>query len=114
MEPKHVYEGVRDALSVRRVFGEPIERNGVTLIPASGWIGGAGGGTGGGESPGGGEGQSERGSGEGMGFGGLSWPAGAFEIRGDHVTWHPAVDYTRLLMLAVPIVIALIRALSRR
>ncbi|MDX1450586.1 MAG: sporulation protein, partial [Acidimicrobiia bacterium] len=50
-----------DMLTVRRVFGEPYERNGVTLIPAAAIRGGGGGG--GGESGDGGD------TGSGMGFG---------------------------------------------
>jgi uncharacterized spore protein YtfJ len=113
MEPKEIIEGVRDALSVRRVFGEPIERDGVTVIPASAWIGGGGGGSGSG-GKGGTSDVAETGDGGGMGFGGLAWASGVFEIRGDRVTWHPAIDLSRILMLLVPIALALIRAFARR
>jgi uncharacterized spore protein YtfJ len=33
-------EGHRDAVTVKRVFGEPYERNGVTVIPAASVVGG--------------------------------------------------------------------------
>ena len=36
--------GVRDAITVRRVYGEAIEADGVTLIPAAMVAGGGGGG----------------------------------------------------------------------
>ena len=52
---------VEEAISVRRVFGEPYEKDGVTVIPAARVSGGAGGG--GGEAPDG------EGSGTGTGFG---------------------------------------------
>jgi uncharacterized spore protein YtfJ len=105
MEPNDVFERVRDSIGAGRVFGEPIERDGVTVIPAAGWIGGAGGGTGGG---------GEEAEGAGMGFGGMAWPAGAFEIRDGRVTWRPAIDVIRLLMVVVPIAVASIRVLGRR
>ena len=38
--------GARDALTVRRVYGDPYEKDGVTLIPAAAVKGGAGGGEG--------------------------------------------------------------------
>lgn len=36
----------RDAITVERVYGEPYEKNGLTVIPAALVSGGAGGGTG--------------------------------------------------------------------
>ena len=33
MDARELMKGVRDALSVRQVFGEPVERDGVTVIP---------------------------------------------------------------------------------
>ena len=30
-----VLEGTRDAVSVKRVFGEPYEKDGVTILPAA-------------------------------------------------------------------------------
>ncbi len=46
MEARELIKGVRDALSVRQVFGEPVERDGVTVIPAATVMGGGGGGGG--------------------------------------------------------------------
>lgn len=79
----------RDSLTVRRVYGDPIEKNGVTLIPAAAVKGGAGGGEGGDSS----------GEGAGGGFGMMAKPAGAFRIKGDEVTWIPASDPMRVAML---------------
>jgi uncharacterized spore protein YtfJ len=79
----------QDAVTVRRVYGEPYEKNGVTLIPAAKMAGG--GGAGGGEDPSGG------GSGSGGGFGIAARPVGAYVIRGDDVKWQPAVDLSRVL-----------------
>ena len=38
------------------------------------------------------------------------WPAGAFEIRDDRVTWRPAIDLTRVLVMALVLAIAVVRA----
>ena len=35
MDPTELMEQTRDALTVKRVFGEPYERNGVTIVPAA-------------------------------------------------------------------------------
>ena len=115
MDLRELTKGVREALSVRQVFGEPVERDGVTVIPAATVIGGGGGGGGesGRESKKNGEAEPQAQSGFGSGFGGVMWPAGAFEISEDRVTWRPAVDVTRVLVLALVLAIALVRARGR-
>jgi uncharacterized spore protein YtfJ len=90
MEVQEVIAQARDALTVKRVFGDPYEKDGVTVIPAARVQGGAGGG--GGEDPSGG------GRGSGSGFGMSARPAGAFLIRGGEVTWRPAVDVNRIVL----------------
>ena len=60
MEVQDVIGQARDALTIKRVFGEPYEKDGVTVIPAARVQGGAG--AGGGEDP---QGQ---GTGSGSGF----------------------------------------------
>lgn len=93
----------KDAMAVRRVFGEPYEHNGLTVIPAA-RLAGVGGG-GGGEGPGG------QGRGEGGGFGVSARPAGAYVIRGDEVVWQPAIDVDRALLgIQVVAVVALLTA----
>lgn len=90
MDITDVITQTRDALTVKRVFGEPYERNGVTVIPVARVQGGAGGG--------GGEGPEGQGKGSGGGFGVNARPAGTFVIRGDDVSWRPAVDVNRLIL----------------
>jgi uncharacterized spore protein YtfJ len=90
MDVQEVIGQARDALTVRRVFGDPYEKNGMTVIPAASVRGGAGGGTG--------EGPEGGGSGSGGGFGLTARPVGAFVIRGDELTWRPAVDVTRIVL----------------
>ena len=96
-------EGAKDALTVRRVFGDPYEKNGVTVIPAARVQGGAGGGAG--QAPDG------SGQGGGSGFGVNAKPAGVFVVKGDDVAWRPAVDVNRVIMGAqVVAVLALLLA----
>lgn len=84
-------KGHRDAITVKRVFGDPYEKDGVTVIPAAKVMGGGGGGEG--EAP---EGQG-KGMGSGFGFGIAARPAGAYVVRGDEVKWLPAVDANRVI-----------------
>jgi uncharacterized spore protein YtfJ len=98
----------RDAATVKRVFGEPHQEDGVTIIPVASVAFGGGGG----------EGQSPEGKGEGSGggFGVSARPAGAYVVRDGEVTWQPAVDVNRaILMGSVVAVSALftIRAVAK-
>lgn len=86
-----VMEGVRDAITVRRVYGDPIERDNATIIPAASIMGGAGGGEGG-------EGEAQ---GTGTGFGVKARPIGAYVMRGGNVTWKPAFDLVRVSMAGI-------------
>jgi uncharacterized spore protein YtfJ len=90
MDVQDLIGQARDALTVKRVFGEPYEKDGVTIIPAARVQGGAG--AGGGEDP---EGQ---GTGSGSGFGMTARPVGAFVIRDGELSWRPAVDVTRIAL----------------
>jgi uncharacterized spore protein YtfJ len=89
-------EQAKDALTVRRVFGDPYEKNGVTVIPAARVQGGAGGG--GGTGP--------EGEGKGSGFGLAAKPAGAYVIKGEDVAWRPAVDPNKMLIGAAVVAAA--------
>jgi uncharacterized spore protein YtfJ len=87
-----VMERTQDALTVKRVFGEPVERDGITVIPTATIRAGVGGGGG---TP---NGKSERPEGQGGGFGMNAHPSGVFEIRDGVVTWRPAVDVNKLAL----------------
>ena len=100
MDAQELLSGARDAISVRRVFGEPIEHDGVVVVPAA-VVGGGGGGGGDSDDNGGG------------GFGLRARPVGAYVIKDGEVTWKPAVDPARLAIGAALVVLAL-RALTRR
>jgi len=88
---------VRDAITVSRVFAEPYEKDGVTVIAAATVAGGGGGGGG----------HDERGQeGEGGGFGVVARPAGAYVIKDGGVRWRPAVDVNRLIATVGAVAIA--------
>ena len=97
MKVTDVVNSAKDAITVKRVYADPYERDGLTVIPAAVVTGGGGGGTG----------HDEKGQeGEGGGFGISGRPAGAYVIKGDHVSWRPAVDPNRLFMMVGMAVIA--------
>lgn len=83
MNVDEMLQGVRDAITVKRVYGEPIERDGTTVIPAARLRGGGGGG-------------SDKESNGGGGFGITARPVGAYVVRNGEVRWEPAVDVSRI------------------
>ena len=89
-----ILKGAQDTLTVTRVYGEPIESDGVTVVPAAAVRGGGGGG-GDAEGDGGG------------GFGVMAKPVGAYVIRGNQVSWVPAVDITRVLLIGLAALLVL-------
>jgi uncharacterized spore protein YtfJ len=93
MDAKDILEQARDILTVGRVFGVPIERNGTLVIPVASVRGGAGAGS----SPGGPADRQAPGGGGG-GWGAAARPAGVYVIRGDRVDWQPAVDVNRVIL----------------
>jgi uncharacterized spore protein YtfJ len=80
-------KGAREAITVKRVYGDPIEGDGVTIVPAAVVQGGGGGG---GDAEGNG----------GGGFGLQARPAGAWVIRDGEAAWKPAVDLNRVALFA--------------
>lgn len=94
----------REMCSTRLVYGEPVEHDGTVVIPAAAVFGGGGGGSGAADGP----------LREGAGLGVFARPAGAFVVRGERVTWVPAVDVTRLGLAAAVTVVALAKILAKR
>ena len=94
MDVKETIEAGRESLTVRRVYGEPYERNGVTVIPAASVMGGVGGGSGD---------QPDGTTGGGGGFGLRARPVGAYVIRGEDVYWEPAFDLNRVILGGQPV-----------
>ncbi len=95
MNPMEGFQRLREAIGHHTVFGEPVEREGVTLVPAATVFGGGGFGS----NDAGADGQPPAGAGGGYGL--AAWPAGAFEVRDDSVRWHPALDRTRIAASAL-------------
>lgn len=85
MNVDEMLKGAQDALAVSRVYGEPIQKNGVTLIPAAEVMGGGGGG-------------SDEARNGGGGFGVRARPVGMWIIRGEEVEWEPAMDASKLAL----------------
>ena len=88
MDIQETIEKAQDAITVKRVYGEPYERDGVVLITAAEVRGGGGGG--------GGTDKANESSGSGGGYGVNARPVGAYVIEGGHVRWEPAVDVSGL------------------
>jgi uncharacterized spore protein YtfJ len=111
-EFKELIGGVRDMITVKRVYGDPYEHNGLTLIPAASVRGGAGGGEGK-------RGEGETGVGGGLGI--TARPSGAWVIKDGDAEWKPAIDVNRIVMggqivglAAILVVGRILNAQSRR
>jgi uncharacterized spore protein YtfJ len=101
---------VKDAMSVRRVFGDPYVLDGVTLIPVAVVRGGGGGGSGPDlRAPG----DHGVGSGGGFGFGLNARPVGVFAVRDGDVQWVPSLDVLRVIVGGQLVALAAILAGSR-
>jgi uncharacterized spore protein YtfJ len=85
MNVDEMLTGARDAVTVKRVYGDPIERDGILVVPAAKVSGGAGGG-----------GDAEHNGGGGFGI--AAKPAGAWVIKGGEVEWQPALDINRIVL----------------
>lgn len=100
---EEILSRVRDAMRVEQVYGQPYEKDGVTVIPVARVMGGAGAGGGTGPAEGAEEGAAASAgpnTGSGWGFGAAAAPAGVYVIRDGIVTWEPAVDRNRVIFLA--------------
>lgn len=88
MNVTEMLEGAREAMTVKRVYGDPIEREGLTIVPTARVRGGGGGG-GDAENNGGG------------GFGLTARPVGVYVMKGGELTWEPAVDVNRIASMGI-------------
>jgi uncharacterized spore protein YtfJ len=109
LKPDKLLTGLRDAMTVSRVYGEPYERDGVTVIPAAVIRGGGGAGSG----RQGADGDEGGGEGAGGGFGLFARPVGAYVIKDGVVRWEPAVDVSHIVVVGVLGGIVLTRLLTR-
>jgi uncharacterized spore protein YtfJ len=86
MNMPEVLDQVRSSIEAKRVYGDPVHENGVTVVPAASVRGGGGGGT------------DEEGA-AGGGFGIAGNPTGAWVIKEGAVSWKPAIDATKVLVI---------------
>jgi len=86
MKMPEVLDEVRASVEAKRVYADPVHEDGVTVVPAATVRGGGGGGS------------DEEGS-SGGGFGIAGSPTGAWVVKDGQVTWKPAVDATKVLVL---------------
>jgi uncharacterized spore protein YtfJ len=110
MDMSGMLGGVRDAIAVQRVFGEPYERDGVTVIPVAHVRGGGGGG----DDGSGGEDRNPAGGG---GFGLNARPVGAYVIRDGNVRFEPATDLTRIIVggqIVTALALLVVRSILKR
>jgi uncharacterized spore protein YtfJ len=135
MDAKEVLDQARDAMTVKRVFGDAYEKDGLTVIPVANVMGGAGagGGTGVGVRPAGADDEAAEdadgegaavGAGEsgyGMGYGLRASPAGVYVIKGGEVEWKPALDTNRLALQRTGVMIvgllvlrSIVRTIAKR
>lgn len=98
MDPQQVLQSAQDAMTARRVFGEPFEAGGATILPVAVVGGGGGGGA--------------RGQDGGVGYGVGARPAGVYVIRNGRVSWRPAVNVN--LIIAGGQLVAIVALLAFR
>jgi uncharacterized spore protein YtfJ len=105
MNVDEMIRGTQDAMTVKRVYGDAIERDGLTIIPAAKVTGGGGGG-----------GDAENNAGGGFGI--RARPVGAYVIKDGKVSWEPALDLNRIILggqiVAIFFLLVLRAALKRR
>jgi uncharacterized spore protein YtfJ len=103
---RRLVEGVRDNFTVRTVYGDPVEAEGVTVIPVAQTYFGFGAGGGGGKR-----------GGSGGGGGGTVRPMGFIEVTAKGARWVPITRaWQRIALRVLPPIIALLvgRTLRRR
>lgn len=88
MNVDEMLEGAREAMTVKRVYGEPIEREGLTIVPAADVRGGGGGG-------------GDKENNGGGGFGLSARPVGVYVVKGGEIEWEPAVDVNRISIMGI-------------
>ncbi|WP_043620179.1 spore germination protein GerW family protein [Nonomuraea candida] len=105
MDIMALVEQSKDAATVKRVFGEPIQHGDVVVIPVARVAQGGGGG----QSQGKGEKGEEGANGGGFGFG--ATPAGVFVLKDGDALWRPAIDVNRIVVGGQIVVVVLLLTL---
>ncbi|TDV57346.1 spore germination protein GerW family protein [Actinophytocola oryzae] len=97
MKIAELFARAKETMDARVVYAEPVEKDGITVIPAARVFGGGGGGNG----------QDKLGQeAEGGGLGLVARPVGAFVIQDGKVWWQPAIDVNRLIATVGGVAIA--------
>lgn len=127
MDAQTLLSRVGETLSVRRVFGEPIERNGIVVIPVA-FVAGGGGGGDGPIARATSEAQTETNNDESMsdptvganplmgsggGIGGVVVPLGVYVVKGDGVQWKPVLQPMLIAMPVLGLIRLLVKGRSR-
>lgn len=127
VKPGEMLEQIRQLFTVERVYGEPIEVMGKTIIPVAQIAASGGGGGGEGEGPADPPGRAAReireekeaaqgiqyGSGMGFGFGGTARPVGFMVVDGDKTTWMPVVNPEKIAIKALTVVSGLVKMILK-
>jgi len=124
MDVKELLSRVGENLSVGRSFGTAYKKDGLLIIPVAVVAGGGGGGGSENSSthshPSELEGLLEDDlprdkvpNGSGGGFGGVVLPVGAYVVKGEDVTWVPAVNVTLIALAALGVLRLLVRSVRR-
>jgi hypothetical protein len=105
MKAEELLPRLSESLTASRVYSEPIERDGIVVVPAAQIRGGGGTSAGRNQQDSAGGGLSAR-------------PVGAYVIGNGRVRWKPAVDLTRIIfhgqIIVLTAVLAAAWTLSRR
>lgn len=98
-DPSAVTQAVSDTLNVGRVFGEPYEHAGTTVIPVARLVGGTGSGFGAGQVDAKNAERGETGAKGGGGwYGARVKPLGVYVIDDSGARWRPALDLNRVIL----------------
>ncbi len=107
MDIEQLLSQATNTVTVKRVYGEPIEKDGALVIPVAKLIGGSGGGTG--------TREGESGTGGGMGF--RASPVGVYVWQDGVLRWQPALDVNRIILggqIVAVAILLIVRSLVRR
>lgn len=97
MKIEELLAQAKNSVEARMVYAEPVERDGLTVIPAARIAAGGGGGNG----------RDKHGQeGEGGGLGLMARPVGAYVIENGKLRWEPAIDVNRFAAVGGAIVVA--------
>jgi uncharacterized spore protein YtfJ len=91
---RDVIGGISDNSSVKRVFGDPIDRDGISIIPVASLRGAFGGGDGAPSTA-----DPSQLSGWGGGGAWTASPAGVYVVKNGETSWLPVVDVNRSILL---------------